>query len=163
MFKIASMERVMSCLLISFNTTLPGSSILEIEVWDHNDFFSDAFIGKTSVDIEDRFYDPNWLKLTDKPIETHDLIDQTSPGYKGNVSFWMEIIDKEQLKTLKKWDITQRPPWKLQMRLIVWETEDLPMVDVEGCSDFYVYGFVNEKSKVSTDVHFRNQDGAVVQ
>ena len=131
-------------------------------MWDYNSLFSDEFIGKTTVDVEDRFYDSNWCKLAEKPIETHELIDDSKSGYKGSVAFWMEVVNKTETKTLKKWDISPRPNYTVQMRMIVWEGEGLPMVDIEECSDFYVYGFVNEKTKQATDVHFRNQDGNVI-
>lgn len=40
----------------SFETTLPGVSLLKIQVWDHNDVFADEKIGSTLIDLEDLFF-----------------------------------------------------------------------------------------------------------
>jgi len=41
-------------------TTLPGPGMLTIYVMDHDDFFSDELIGKTKLDLEDRFFSTKW-------------------------------------------------------------------------------------------------------
>ena len=49
---------------------MPGPSELILEVWDYDTLFSDDLIGRTVIDIEDR-YDSKWLNLEHKPIEVH--------------------------------------------------------------------------------------------
>lgn len=43
--------------LVEFNAELPGTSQLTIELMDKDDFFSDDLIGKTVIDLEDRWFD----------------------------------------------------------------------------------------------------------
>ncbi len=45
------------------------------------------------------------------------------------------------------------------MRLVVWETENTPCMDVEDMSDYYINCFIDPKNKQSTDVHFRCEKG----
>ena len=45
------------------------------------------------------------------------------------------------------------------MRLIIWETENMKMMDTEATSDIYVNAYVNPKTKQSTDVHYRCTNG----
>ena len=45
------------------------------------------------------------------------------------------------------------------MRLVVWETEDIELMDIEGTSDIYVICYIEQKEKQSTDVHYRCQTG----
>lgn len=45
------------------------------------------------------------------------------------------------------------------MRVIVWETKDIELFDVEGTSDVFVRGFVDSNKDQHTDTHFRCQNG----
>ncbi len=59
------------------------------------------------------------------------------------------------------WDITPPPVKEFELRIIVWETEDITIADIEETSDIYVTANVNELEKAkSTDVHYRSQNGA---
>ena len=42
-------------------------------MWDYDDLFGDDLIGKTSIDLDDRFFNCQWSALTEKPIEYRDL------------------------------------------------------------------------------------------
>jgi hypothetical protein len=46
--------------------------------------------------------------------------------------------------------------------VIVWETKDIPFMDIEETTDIYVTCFVDDKQKKSTDVHYRCQNGNVI-
>ena len=50
----------------------------------------------------------------------------------------------------------------MELRLIVWETKDIPFMDVEETTDIYVTAFLEDKLKTSTDVHYRCQTGCVI-
>ena len=43
-----------------FTVDLPGAPILEMEVWDYDGLFGDEIIGKTKIDLDDRFYSLTW-------------------------------------------------------------------------------------------------------
>lgn len=145
----------------SFTTKLPGSSNLKIEVWDYDPLFSDELIGYTRIDVEDRFFDNNWVDMVDKPIEKRMLKHPDIEGVQGWVSLWIECFEKKDrsLAINKKKDISPPPTQELEMRLIVWETEGIPNADVEGTTDMYIVAFIDAAKKQSTDMHFRCQTG----
>ena len=94
-----------------------------------------------------------------KPVEYRKLYHPDLEGVQGNISLWIEIFDKTERPMVKKWDISPPPQTDLELRLIVWETEDIPMMDVEGTSDIYIAAFNDVNDKQSTDIHFRCQTG----
>ena len=70
---------------------------------------------------------------------------------------WVEINPaKVAVKDeVKLWDITKRPPYELEVRLVVWDTKDIKMMDVEGTSDVFVKAYFDNKKPLETDTHFR--------
>lgn len=48
---------------VELHTELPGAGQLEIEVMDYDAFGSDDLIGKTVIDLEDRWFDDRWKAL----------------------------------------------------------------------------------------------------
>ena len=140
-------------------TTFPGESTLKIEVWDYNPIFKDSLIGSTSLDLEDRYFNNDWQNLKFKPIETRQLTHPDISGQQGNISLWVEIFDKTDSINMTPWAISPEPISKVELRLIIWETEDMRMMDVEDTSDIYVTAFIDENEKQSTDTHFRCQTG----
>ena len=52
-----------------FEAVFPGCPPLNINVMDYDDIFGDDSIGTTSVDLEDRFFSPEWQSIKNKPIE----------------------------------------------------------------------------------------------
>lgn len=43
-----------------FDAEFPGASPLVIKAYDFDDLFGDDLIGKTSIDLDDRFFNPEW-------------------------------------------------------------------------------------------------------
>ena len=140
-------------------STFPGESTLKIEVWDYNPIFKDTLIGSTSLDLEDRYFNNDWQNLKFKPIETRKLVHPDISGQQGNITLWVEIFEKSDSINMTPWLISPEPVSKVELRLVIWETEDMRMMDVEDTSDIYVTAFIDEKEKQSTDTHFRCQSG----
>ena len=138
---------------------LPGSSKLTIQVMDHDPIFKDELIGETSIDIENRYFDPTWQALENKPVETRTLYHPDYKDSQGEVTMWLEMFDKNEQELMDVWNISPQPESKLQCRLIIYETEGMENMDIEDTSDVYVTGFVNPKEKHSTDIHYRCQNG----
>ena len=137
----------------------PGDSTLRIEVWDYNPIFRDELIGSTSIDLEDRYFNSEWQQLKFKPIEVRSLTHPDISGKQGNISLWVEIFDRKDSINMTPWQIAPEPLSKVELRLVVWETEEMRMMDAEDTSDIYVTAFVDPKDKQSTDVHYRCQTG----
>eukprot|EP01017_Pseudomicrothorax_dubius_P045811 TRINITY_DN7982_c0_g1_i1.p1 TRINITY_DN7982_c0_g1~~TRINITY_DN7982_c0_g1_i1.p1 ORF type:complete len:406 (+),score=138.25 TRINITY_DN7982_c0_g1_i1:307-1524(+) len=146
--------------LFEIKTTLPGPSELEIEVWDWDQIGADDFIGRTKIDLENRFFSRKYRKLKDVPIETHSLYHPASSLKQGSVRFWVEIIPQGDNDALDRiWNITPRPPADFELRAIIWEARDVPIMDVEGTTDIYVTGTISDGTTLKTDVHLRSQNG----
>ena len=63
---------------LDFTVDFPGAPLLEIEAYDYDMLFGDDLIGKTVIDLDDRFFNPNWQAIEEKPIETRELYHQSS-------------------------------------------------------------------------------------
>ena len=57
------------------------------------------------------------------------------------------------------WDIQQKPKQEFELRLCVFDTKDIKMMDVEGTSDVFVRAFFDSNNALETDTHFRCQTG----
>lgn len=56
------------------------------------------------------------------------------------------------------------PPQKMELRVVVWETTDVPNNDIEDMSDIYVQGVADlgiERPVKTTDTHYRASNGFV--
>jgi len=74
---------------------------------------------------------------------------------------WVEILparcapeDEEPI-----WDIKKKPPQEFQVRLVVWDTKDIKMMDAEGTSDAFIRAFFDNDNALESDTHFRCQNG----
>ena len=137
--------------------TFPGESTLAVQVWDHDDLFSDDKIGTTKIDLEDRFFNETWKSIADKPIEIRKLRIKSCKQSQGSIRLWVEIHPSNNIPP--PWDLSPKPPEKLEMRLIIWKCEDVPNQDIEGVSDLYVVANLNDTGKKETDTHYRAQSG----
>ena len=139
---------------------MPGSSILKIEVYDYDDLLSDDLIGATVIDLEDRYFNCDWQGLIEKPVEVRPLLHGDLNGAQGQIYLWLEIFDASIKSTKIPWKIAPEPITEYQVRFIVWETEDMEMMDIEGTSDIYVIAYLDQNEIQKTDVHYRCQSGS---
>ena len=81
---------------------------------------------------------------------------------------WVDIFELEtnNLQIPKPVDISERKPKKFQLRIIIYNTKEVILDDVnpvtgEQTSDIYVKGFLCDKidEAQKTDTHFRSLDG----
>lgn len=74
-----------------FDAEFPGASPLVIKAFDFDDLFGDDLIGKTVIDLDDRFFNPIWQQIDDKPIEYRQLYHPSSEVSQGVIKLWLEI------------------------------------------------------------------------
>lgn len=140
-----------------FDATLPGTSLLTLDVYDYDDIFGDDLIGKTIIDLEDRYFNLNWLTLADKPIEYRQIYHDSSTVSQGVVKLWLEIIPSVKSSDCKEWDISEKPPEEFEVRVCIFNCKDVKIMDVEGTSDVYMRAFFDSKKDTQeTDTHYRN-------
>jgi hypothetical protein len=61
----------------------------------------------------------------------------------------------------KVWNIEERPPEEFEVRVCVYDTREIKMMDDEGTSDVYIRCFFDSrKDALETDTHYRCQTGA---
>ncbi len=75
------------CRCYEMKATLPGESILHAEVWDYDKYSANDFVGKTSIDLEDRWFEQAWqllgaeyetpTRFRPKPVETRSIMNPT--------------------------------------------------------------------------------------
>lgn len=73
---------------------------------------------------------------------------------------FVEVIPKEKLGVVKKWNIEKKPFEEFEVRVVIWDTTELESMDSEGTTDGFVKGFIDADDVIrETDTHFRNMDG----
>ena len=80
----------------------------------------------------------------------------------GVVKCWVEInpVNVNPEYEPKEFDISKKPPYPVEVRVVVHNCENIPMMDMEGTIDAFFRGFFDTKEEVQeTDCHYRNQDG----
>ena len=143
---------------------MPGPAKVEIQVWDW-DGIGDDLIGTTCVDIEDRWYSKEWRDMDKKPVETRTLWSDQSTVSQGKLSMWMEMLTPSDAKKYPPIDIKPPPQDEYELRVIVWECKDCPIMDtVTNMNDLYITGEIastveDENDLQQTDLHFRSQNG----
>ena len=147
--------------LYSFTGEFPGAPMIEIEAYDYDDLFGDDLIGKTSIDLDDRFFNGDWQAIEEKPIEYRQIYHESTSLSQGVVTCWLEIepSNKQGKKEQKEWDIAPEPVKEYQIRLSVMDTKDVPCEDFEGVSDVFIRSYVDDEDKKDTDTHFRCSNG----
>jgi Ca2+-dependent lipid-binding protein len=56
-----------------FEAKFPGCPMLFIDAMDYDDLFGDDLIGTTTVDLEDRYFLPEWRHIKNKPVEYRQI------------------------------------------------------------------------------------------
>ena len=153
-----------------FGMTLPGPSKLNIEVWDY-DGIGDDLVGKTSIDIEDRWYCKQWREIKETkdnvmPLELRSLHIDASSQSQGTLELWVEILTVDERK--KYPIINVKPPKQdeYELRVIIWECKNVAYHDEQtNANDLYITGRLqcttedDEPNEQQTDLHFRSHDG----
>jgi hypothetical protein len=136
--------------------------MLFIDAYDYDDLFGDDLIGQTQIDLEDRYFLPEWRALCHKPVEYRQIYHPSSLVSQGQFKLWLEInkvnVTPEHQEPV--YDISAKPPEEIQLRLCVFDTKEIKMMDFEGTSDVYIRAFFDSrKDALETDTHYRCQTG----
>ena len=57
------------------------------------------------------------------------------------------------------YDIQKKPVEEFEVRLVVWDTKEIKMMDDEGTSDVFIKAFFDSNNGLETDCHYRCQTG----
>lgn len=137
-----------------FETLLPGPTQLQLAVYDWDLVGKDDLIGTTTIDLEDRYFSPEWRALSQPvsggvsgngpsqrcwPIETRTLRDNGSFKSRGKVQCWVDVFPKAEARSHTPIDIAMAPPEDFELRVILYKTRKVPIMDQSsGTNDAYV-------------------------
>jgi hypothetical protein len=146
---------------------LPGPSQLAVEAWDFDALTSDDLIGVTTIDLEDRWFEPAWQamgkdfesysRFRPKPVETRTLWSPKSTAPQGALRMWVDLMTPAQAARYPPVKITPPPPQEFEVRVIVWGTRGVRL-DVAG-NDLFVRAQLHGDKEQETDTHWRCKDG----
>uniref|UniRef100_A0A8C2KMM9 Fer-1 like family member 6 n=1 Tax=Cyprinus carpio TaxID=7962 RepID=A0A8C2KMM9_CYPCA len=106
-------------------------------------------------------------KLVPEHIETRALYLKDKPGIdQGHLQMWVDIFPMDMPHPGPPVDISPRKPKGYELRIIIWNTEDVILEDTnfitgQQSSDIYVKGWLKELEDDSqeTDVHYNSLTG----
>ena len=128
---------------------------------DYDDLFGDDLIGTSWIDLEDRYFLAEWRALADKPVEYRQIYHPSSAVSQGVFKCWVEInpakVAPEDEE--KVYDISRKPDEEYEVRLVVWDTKEIKMMDDEGTSDVFIRTYFDSNNAKETDCHYRCQTG----
>ncbi|XP_062862723.1 fer-1-like protein 6 [Trichomycterus rosablanca] len=106
-------------------------------------------------------------KLIPEHIETRTLYIKNKPGMdQGQLQMWVDIFPMDMRHPGPPVDISPRKPKGYELRIIIWNTEDVILEDTnfltgQQSSDIYVKGWLKglEDDGQETDVHYNSLTG----
>ncbi|KAL7881937.1 hypothetical protein AOLI_G00087860 [Acnodon oligacanthus] len=106
-------------------------------------------------------------KLVPEHIETRSLYLKDKPGMdQGQVQMWIDVFPMDMPHPGPPVDISPRKPKGYELRIIIWNTEDVILEDTnfitgQQSSDIYVKGWLKglEDDAQETDVHYNSLTG----
>jgi len=156
---------------VEFNADIPGATRVNLEVFDYDDFGSDDLIGRTVIDLEDRWFDKRWVAMGQgkevdntswqlKPLEKRTLHIPTYKQGQGVLECFVDILRPEEATAYPPFDISLPPTLQCEVRIVIWKAKEVVAMDwLEQMNDLYVKCWLEGSPPQTTDVHWRAKKG----
>lgn len=163
--------------VLTIEAELPGASQLVIEMMSKNLIASDGLIGKTIIDLEDRWFDSRWQKLgfenrrgadaaldgsvrwDTKPIENRFLQVPSNTAPQGIFQCWLDILEPDCANIFLPDDVSLPPTQMFEVRVVIWKSKGTPIHSMSGLFDPYVRCWPEGCAAQDTDIHWRAKKG----
>jgi len=132
--------------------------MLDVGVWDYNALLPHELIGKTTIDLENRFFSDEWHALKLKPMEFRTLWNPSSSNPQGQIKMWVDIMTQDEAKKNPPENIAPPVPIDYELRVIVYSTKEVVFKD-KKMSDIFVTVYPEGQKPQLTDTHWRSEDG----
>jgi hypothetical protein len=148
---------------------LPQNCLLELKVMEQVPGMlggapSDAEVGNTVLDIEDRWFHPRYAKWFEDnlvPIEARAIRSEVSAFNHGHVRCWIEVMTTDEANTKPITVLPSADPRVFQLRLVIWKASDI-YLESDSSPDVYLQGkHTMDDGTIlvqETDVHYSADD-----
>merc|ERR1719382_55328 len=110
---------------------LPDEALFEVGLYDWQEYGAPQLIGKTLMDLEDRWFTEDYQEYMKKhqvPIEYRPILSgDVGSLCKGSLEMWVELLDSQEAAEVKKSPLFQPPPVEVEMRVIVWGVRNMSL------------------------------------
>ncbi|PFH33895.1 ferlin family protein [Besnoitia besnoiti] len=151
----------------SLACSLPENSVVQIALMNMG-HLSDECIGRTYLDVEDRFFNRKVEQMVleeSTPIELRTLKNEGSTVSHGTLRGFFEIMRSEYAQLHPPYTLASAEPDEYQLRVVIWRVKAVPLDDNSSISLFVrtIYQ-LEESSEVvkDTDTHYNSRDGTAV-
>ena len=145
----------------------PDYSLAQIGIYEKTSFGGDVLVGQTVLDLEDRWFNKTWQQMKAKRRFAKEFrplygvnSDENVP--KGKLEMWCEMYTPHECQQAVITDIRIPPEEEYELRVVIWESQNVPPVEGSNSISMYVTGEVNYKQGdsftpvqyCSTDTHY---------
>eukprot|EP00921_Rhytidocystis_pertsovi_P003648 GHVQ01006317.1.p1 GENE.GHVQ01006317.1~~GHVQ01006317.1.p1 ORF type:complete len:1118 (+),score=146.33 GHVQ01006317.1:2227-5580(+) len=156
--------------LQELDLSLPEQGRVVLSVCCNDELGKARLIGCTTVDLEERWFSNEWQQMMDTasvPTELRSLIaEEGSNQTRGTLELWAELLDACRVGDISATELRPPAPTELELRLIVWGCEHVPLVDGGDHVDVQVLCNLDSTSYAGkhpsnqeTDTHNNSRDG----
>lgn len=110
---------------------MPEQSTYEVGLYDYMEGYEDQLIGKSFVDLEDRWFSPAYKEMVKNnkvPIEYRPLQSADMGSLcKGSLEMWIDLIDSASAAEVPISSLRPPPPVEVEIRVVIWSVKDVSL------------------------------------